>query len=106
MKCIIIKTTYPNLASAKKLSRLLLEKKLAACVQFSDIQSHYLWKGEIICDKEILVSIKTDSDFYDEIEAIIKNNHEYDMPQILGIAVDKGSEIYLNWIASNLQNSK
>lgn len=92
--------------SAKKMGNILLEEKLAACVQFSRIQSEYLWEGKIMCDEEVLVTIKTKRDLYAKIEAIIHANHEYEVPQIYAIAVDKGSENYLNWIASNLENNK
>jgi len=100
---MIIKTTYPNLRDSKKLAKILLEKKLAACVQFSKIESSYFWEGKIVADKEILVSIKTKADFYLKIEEIIQKNHSYKIPQILGITIDKASPSYLNWIESNLE---
>ena len=56
-KFIIIKTTYPNLAKAKNLAKILLTQKLAACVQFSSIKSMYFWEEKIANSSEILVSI-------------------------------------------------
>ena len=100
---LIIKTTYPNLRDSKKLAKILLGKKLAACVQFSKIESSYFWEGKIVNDKEILVSIKTKAELYLKIEKIIQKNHSYKVPQILGITIDKAHPAYLNWIESNVE---
>ena len=58
-KFITIETTYPNLTAAKKLAKILLEKNLAACVQFTTIKSMYLWQEKIENSTEILVKIKS-----------------------------------------------
>ena len=105
-KFIILETTYPNLASAKKLGEILLTKKLAACVQFSTIESSYFWQGKIENNCEILVSIKSKNSLYSEIEKIIQEHHSYEIPQILATEINQGSEAYLNWIDSNLKSAK
>ena len=105
-KFIIIETTYPNLASAKKLGEILLTKKLAACVQFFPIKSMYLWQKKIENSSEILVSIKSENSLYREIEKIIKEHHSYEIPQILTTQINQGSTAYLNWINSNLKKGK
>ena len=50
-KFLIIKTTYPKMDGAKKLAKILLTKKLAACVQFSKIESLYSWENKILQEK-------------------------------------------------------
>lgn len=105
-KFIIIETTYPNLAAAKKLGEILINKKLAACVQFFPIQGMYFWEGKIIEDREILVSIKSKNSLYHQIEKTIKEHHKYEIPQILSIPVDQGSKLYLDWINSKLKKTK
>lgn len=105
-KFIIIKTTYPNLKSGKKLAKILLNKKLAACIHFSKIDCCYIWEGKIIDDKEISLSIKTRKYLYPKIEKIIKENHDYENPQIIGITIDEACESYLQWIDSNVENEK
>jgi periplasmic divalent cation tolerance protein len=105
-KFIIVETTYPNLASAKKLGKLLLEKKLAACVQFLPIKSMYFWQGKIENSSEILVLIKSENSLYNEIEKTIKEHHTYEIPQILCSLINQGSMAYLKWIESKLENRK
>ncbi len=103
-KFIIISTTYPNLDKAKNLAQILLEKKFAACVQLCQVESIYNWQQKVTENTEILVTIKTIELFYDKIEEIIIDDHEYEMPEIISTPINKGSNQYLSWIRSNLEN--
>ena len=98
---IIITTTYQNLEKAKNLAKILLTEKLAACVQFCEIESSYFWQGEIKNDKEILVKIKTKTTLYEQIEKIIVKHHEYKTPEIVSSLIDQGFAPYLEWIETN-----
>lgn len=98
-KFIIIKTTFPNLKEAQNLANILLTKKLAACAQFLEISSSYIWEGKLAQEKEILVEIKAKSTFYKEIEKEIIKNHSYKTPEIIVVNIEKGSKDYLAWIA-------
>ena len=100
---IIIKTTFSNLALAKKMAKLLITKKLAACVQLSKVESFYFWQKEISNDKEILLSIKTMSNLYQKIEKVIIENHQYKNPQVFSCKIDKGAKPYLDWIKSSCE---
>ena len=103
MNIISIETTYPNLKEAKDLSKALLDKSLASCVQFTNIESSYIWKGEVENSKEILVTIKTKKELFEEIEKIIKNHHQYDTVQIISKNIDNASSDYFDWIKSSLK---
>jgi periplasmic divalent cation tolerance protein len=101
-KFIIIESTFPNLELAKKLAKILLEKKLAPCVQIKKIESFYIWQEKITNDEEFLISIKTRFEKFDEISEIIKENHSYNLPEIIALPILKGDEKYLSWIETNL----
>jgi periplasmic divalent cation tolerance protein len=88
----------PNNAQAEKLSRSLIEGRLAACVQIMPITSFYEWKGEICKEEECLLLIKTKNSLYKDIEDFLIKNHPYEVPEILMVPVTKGLEKYFTWI--------
>ena len=98
MKLLIIKTTFSNKKEARKIGKLLLDDKLAACVQITKIDSIYKWENQICEDKEYLLTIKTKKENYKKIERKIKENHSYDLPQIIAIKIKKSSDEYENYI--------
>lgn len=103
---ITVETTYPNLRSAKNLGKILLTKKLAACVQFFPIESMYFWEGKLQNEREILVKIKSKNSLFFDIEKEIKKHHSYKIPQIISSQINQGSEAYLNWLNSAMKNRK
>jgi periplasmic divalent cation tolerance protein len=106
IKFIIVETTYPNLAKAKKLAEILLHKKLAACVEFLPLKSMYFWQGKLENSAEILVKIKSKNSLYNEIEKTIKDHHVYEIPQIISTEIIQGLEPYLNWVDSSTKSKK
>ena len=100
-KPYIIQTTCSSKNEAKKIAELLVKKKLAACVQRSKINSIYEWKGKICEDKEYLLTIKTKKENYKKIEREIKENHSYDLPEIVGIDITKISSDYKKFIGES-----
>jgi periplasmic divalent cation tolerance protein len=101
MKALIIQTTTSNKKEAKKIAKLLIKNKLAACIQIKKINSIYSWNDKLCEDKEYLLSIKTKKENYKEIERKIKENHSYDLPEIIGINITKISREYKNFIKEN-----
>ena len=98
--CIIL-TTCPDSEEANQLASKLIEQKLAACVQLSQIKSYYYWDNSTHADPEIKLLIKTRSTLYETVEKFIKKHHSYEVPQIVQIPVMKGYEEYLDWIDEN-----
>lgn len=104
--CIVI-TTCPDGESAANLARILVATQLAACVNIvPGIQSVYRWKGELVTDHEHLLLVKTRSDRYDPLEAAIRANHPYELPEVIMVPMTQGSTEYLNWLDSVLDNTQ
>ncbi len=101
--CIVI-TTCPVKDEAKELASKIVKKKLAACVQISAIESYYTWDGKTQIEPEYKLLIKTSNKLYDHLEQFIKQNHSYDVPQIVQIPIQDGSEEYLDWIDETIDN--
>lgn len=95
---IDIYVTYPNEQEAKKISQKILDKRLAACINFSSIQSWYWWQGRQVHDHEVATFIKTQKKHYKKIETLIKKYHSYSIPCIMEIPIDRVSYSYKRWI--------
>lgn len=104
-KYCVIQTTFGKKPDAKKLAKMLLEKKLAACAQISTTESLYFWEGKMIDDKEFVLELKTTQDLYPKIEKIILQNHPYDLPQIIMTPIKNGLESYFDWIDTITKNN-
>lgn len=99
---IVVFVTVPNRAEAKKLAKLLLEKKLAACVSIvPKIESHYWWKGKLEKASELLLIIKTRKTLFPKLAAQVRKNHSYSVPEIISLPVADGSKAYLDWLKEN-----
>jgi len=95
---IMVFTTFSNREEAKRIAKILLEERVAACVQLKEIESFYMWKGTIEEDSEIQGLIKTKREHFEKVEEIIVREHSYEVPQIVAVDIEKGSEAYLQWI--------
>ena len=101
MSQIAVITTVGNLDEARRMAHVLVERKLAACAQISEIESYYTWKGVVQNDKEFRVLFKTTSMSYDALVGAIKELHSYELPAIHAIAFERIDEPYAQWIESN-----
>jgi periplasmic divalent cation tolerance protein len=99
----MILCTCPDAATAELLARKLISARLAACVNIlPGITSVYEWQGQLETTQEHLLLIKSHQDRYPAIEATLKNLHPYQLPEIIAIAIERGSSDYLKWIDSCL----
>ena len=71
MKAVIVQTTTSNEEEAKKIAKILIQDKLAACVQLKDIESLYNWGGKLCCERETLLSIKTKKELFSKVKSKI-----------------------------------
>ncbi len=95
---IVVLTTTPNIEEAESLAQKIIEAKLAACVQIlPQMKSFYFWEGEIQKDTEHLLLIKTLTERFVELEKFIKENHSYEVPEIIALSAERVSQSYLNW---------
>jgi len=97
--CIQVTTTTPSREEAGRIAKLLVERRLAACVQVAGpVESHYRWKGNLEHSTEWLCLIKTTRGNYEAVEAAIRANHPYEVPEIIAGPIESGSASYLAWL--------
>lgn len=102
MTALVVFMTAASRAEAEKLARLLVEQKLAACVQIlPEIISFYHWQGEILQDKEILLLAKTVDAKFADLEKAVRENHSYEVPEIIAIPANQVSQPYFQWLIEN-----
>jgi periplasmic divalent cation tolerance protein len=83
---------------ARTIAVALVEERLAACVQLLPIESLYVWEGEVVDDTEILLLVKTRTDAFERVRALVRELHSYEVPEILMLDVAAGDQPYLDWI--------
>lgn len=67
---------------AAELAELLVEERLAACVNRLACDSTFRWDGEIVHEREVVLLAKTTDDSYDDLVARVEEVHPYEVPCI------------------------
>ena len=79
---VFVYITCKDKEEAKKISRLLFEKRLIACSNYFPIESMYWWNDKIHDDKEFVIIAKTIKENFKIINEEVKKTHSYDVPCI------------------------
>ena len=99
----IVLTTAGSAEEAQKIARHVVEQRLAACVNIvPKIESVYRWQGKVESSAEWLLLIKTTVEKFPNVRTAIRDLHSYDLAECIAIAVEDGSEEYLDWIADSV----
>ena len=100
---IVVFITAGNSEEAARLADMLLEQRLAACVQIlPEMESVYRWQGKIERQKEVLLIAKTTKSRFDELESNVRAIHSYETPEIIALPLAAGSTPYLEWLNSSV----
>jgi len=94
----IVLTTCGDRESARQIAKSLVERRLAACVQMLPIESLYEWAGKVEEATEVLLLCKVKRADYAEVEKAIGELHDYQVPEIVEVPIERGLADYLSWI--------
>lgn len=94
---ILVYVTCSNEVEAKRLARLLVEQRLAACVNCFPVSSVYLWKGRVEEAEEWAMLCKTTEARFEELKEVVRKEHSYELPCLLKFKVE-GEAQFLKWI--------
>ena len=98
--------TCPDAGTAATLARVLVEEKLAACVnRLPGVASTYRWRGEIHEDAEVLLVIKTTRARFDALRARLPELHPGEVPELIALEIVGGLPAYLEWLATETATS-
>ena len=100
MEPLLVLTNLPDQGAAEKLAHVLVEARAAACVNvLAACRSIYRWEGAVETAGEIPLLIKTTAENYPQVEAIVRANHPYDVPELIATPITHGLPAYLDWVA-------
>jgi periplasmic divalent cation tolerance protein len=96
--------TVPDVKVARQLTKKILQRKLAACVNIiSGVESHYWWQGKLDRSSEFLLIIKTTSTRLASLEKLVVAEHPYDTPEFIAFPLTSGNSNYLSWLQASVK---
>jgi len=98
---VVLCTAPPD--SSGGLARLIVEERLAACVNISQVRSTFVWEGKVDEAAEDLLIVKTERNKVDDLAARIREVHPYELPEIIVLPIAGGDEGYLAWISKTVR---
>ena len=98
--------TAPDLKVARKLAKIILRARLAACANLvPKLESHYWWQGKLETSAEVLMLLKTTHALLKKLEQCVLEHHPYDTPEFIVLPIISGQKRYLNWIAQSVNST-
>ena len=105
MKACLVYMTCKDIEEAKKISRILLQKKLAACTNIlGSMLSMYEWEGKLEEGEECVLIAKTRPEIFDSLKEEVLALHSYTCPCILLLPVLEGNPDFIKWISSQTKD--
>ena len=100
---LTVTTTVASAAEARELAKLLLARRLAACVQVEEgLTSFYRWQGRDCADAEVRLTIKTLPQCAGALQGAFAESHPYEVPQFVAWTA-QASEAYAAWVRGEVQ---
>ena len=91
--------TTANRREAMRIAKSVVEKRLAACGNvLPSVTSIFRWKGRVQKSGETLLIMKTTSRRYPALQRLIRSMHSYEVPEIIGLTVERGLHPYVEWV--------
>jgi len=101
---IVVVMTTSTKEEATKILQRLLEERLIACANIvGPVSSLFWWKDKIDKATEFLVLMKSHRKLFNKLLKMVKENHSYEVPEILALPILGGLPSYLSWLEANLQ---
>jgi periplasmic divalent cation tolerance protein len=102
---LIVLVTCGSAKEARRIARAMVEQRLAACVNILEapVRSIYRWKGRVESAGEFLLIIKSSRKRFAALQNAVRKLHSYDVPEIIAVAIERGSRDYLAWLSESVR---
>lgn len=98
-KIVSVYAIFADAEEAERISRLVVEERLAACANLlGPCRSFYRWQGRIETASEVPAIFKARADQADALVARIAELHSYDVPAIAVWPIDRAYPAYADWV--------
>jgi periplasmic divalent cation tolerance protein len=102
-KYILVMCTCPDDVAAAKIATAVVTERLAACVnRIPRVVATFWWKDQVQTDTEALLLIKTVDRLLEPLMKRIHDLHPYEVPEVIKLPIEGGSELYLAWIGRSV----
>ncbi len=103
-KLILILTSISSKEEGERIASKLVDNKLAACVNIlPQMTSIYRWENKIHNENEFLLTIKTAKYLEQEVYDYIRDNHSYEVPEIITLEIKYIDKKYSEWLNSSIR---
>jgi len=100
---LLVLTTLGSADEARNFVTGLVADRLVACgTVLPRGLSIYRWEGAITEEDEVVVLLKTDASKWDELAQAVAERHPYEVPELLAVPVERGTDLYLSWLTGEV----
>jgi periplasmic divalent cation tolerance protein len=101
---VVVTTTVATEAEARRLAQLVLQARLAACMQVEPITAYFRWQGALQEDRELRLVCKTAPRALEPLLALLRAQHPYALPQLV-VQTMQGSAEYAGWVDAQVAHA-
>lgn len=101
MPMVVLVSTYPDVDTARKTARQVVDARLAACVNMVRASSIYRWESSVREEDEIVAVFKTSEACAARLKDAILAGHPYDVPELVELDA-RSSDAYMSWIEDSV----
>jgi len=100
---VAVYVVFPNVAEATRIGRLVVEERLAACVNIlAPCTSIYRWQGAVEQSDEVPALLKTSTEAAEALIARLAELHSYEVPAIAAWPIEHLPAAFSEWVAQNI----
>ena len=100
---VLVYCPCPDLSEAKRLGHVLLDARLAGCINIlPNMVSLYEWQGSREEAQEAVLIAKTTAENAAAVRSCLQEEHPYDLPAILVLALADVNAEYRDWLMERM----